>query len=228
MEQVVIVGEAVAGESQKTRKALETLIKNLNKSTFDVGELLLKVKSSGYYTGWGFNTFQEYVNTLDIKARKAQYLVRIVDVMAQVGVEREKYEGLGIAKLREITSLEPNDTYINPQTNEQTPMKDFILGFVEKGDDIPLEEIKQHVRTLKGFVGENDITWLNICLKRSVLDETVRPALELAKVNIGTVGKDEEGMAKDASDGAALEAISVEYLNDPKNNVLPESETADV
>lgn len=218
----VIVGEQVAGESNKVRKSLEKLIQSVNKSTFDIGELLFKIKKTGFYNGWGFNTFQEYVDTLDIKARKAQYLVRIVDTMEQVGVPREQYEPLGVAKLREISSLDPTATYKNPQTGEETPMKDFITGFIDKGADMPLEEVKQHVRTLKGLTGENELVWLNFCLKKAAVDETVRPALELAKANIGSVGKDAEGNSVDASDGRALEAIAVEFLNDPANNVLPE------
>lgn len=218
----VIVGEAVAGESTKVRKQLESLIKSLNKSTLDVGELLCKVKKNGFYQPWGFTTFQEYVDTLDIKARKAQYLVRIVDVMQQVGIERVKYEPIGIAKLREITSLDPTASWTNPANGEEIPMKDFITEFIGKADNLSLDEIKKNVRTLKGFVGENDLVWLNFCVKRSVSDNTIRPALGLAKNFIGSVGKDDEGMSKDASDGAALEVIAVEYLNDPANNVLPE------
>jgi hypothetical protein len=56
------------------------------------------------------------------------------------------------------------------------------------------------------------------------MDNTVRPALELAKNAIGSVGKDDEGVSQDASDGAALEAITAEFLANPANNVLPESE----
>jgi hypothetical protein len=222
MTPAVVVGEAIAGESAKVRKSLEKLIQSVNKSTFDIGELLFTIKRHGFHNTWGFTTFQEYVDTLDIKARKAQYLVRIVDVMDQVKVKREDYEPLGVAKLREITSLDPTATYTNPQTKEETPMSNFIIGFVEKGGQMPLEEVKQHVRTLKGLTGENELVWLNFCLKKAAVDETVRPALELAKANIGTVGKDAEGNAIDASDGRALEAIAVEFLNDPANNVLPE------
>lgn len=219
---VTIVGEAVAGESTKVRKQLESLIKNLNKSTLDIGELLFKVKSNGFYQPWGFTTFQEYVDTLDIKARKAQYLLRIVDVMQQVGLERDKYEPLGIAKLREITSLDPQATWKNPQTGEETPMKEFIVGFVEKGDEMALEDLKTHVRTLKGLVGENDIVWLNLPFVRSTKENTIDPALTLARNNIGSVGKDDEGMSKDASDSACVEVWAVEYLNNLANNVLPE------
>jgi hypothetical protein len=220
-----IVGEAVAGESTKLRKTLEKLIQNVNRSTFDIGEILFKIKRNGFYNGWGFNTFQEYVDTLDIKARKAQYLTRIVDVMDTVGVPREQYERLGVAKLREITSLDPAGEYTNPQNGEKTPMKDFIIGFVEKANEMGLDEVKQHVRTLKGFVGENDLVWINFCVTRQVNDQTIEPAKELARRNIGSVGKDEEGNSKDASDGACFEVMATEYLNDPANNVLPEAET---
>src|ERR1039458_2921354 len=102
---VQLVGEQIAGESVKVKKELEKLLKSLNKSTFDVADLLHKVKKFGYYRP-EFDTFAGYLNTLDSKQRKGQYLERITDVMEQVDIERTKYEPLGIAKLREITSLD--------------------------------------------------------------------------------------------------------------------------
>lgn len=219
----VIVGEAVAGSAAKARKQLEKLISDVNKSSFDIGDLLHLIKKNGYYDG--YTTFQEYQASLDIKPRKAQYLRRISEVMEAVGITREKYEPLGIAKLREITSLKPEESWTDPETGNQIPMKEFIVGLVEKGAEMDLEDdIKKHVRTLKGLVGENDLVFLNLSVKRSVMDNTVRPALELAKNAIGSVGKDDEGISQDASDGAALEALAVEFLNNPANNVLPESE----
>lgn len=216
MVETIIVGESQAGRSSIVRKQLESLLSTLNKSTFDLAELLYEVKNNGYYQPWGFNTFQEYVNSLDIKARKAQYLVRIVDVMDGLGVDRNAYEPLGVAKLREISSLEPNETYTDA-SGVQTPMADMIVGLVDKAKDMPLEEIKQHVKTLKGLTGENELIWLNFSAKKAVVDEVIRPALELAKANIGSVGKDDEGNSKDASDGRALEVIAIEFLNDPSN-----------
>jgi hypothetical protein len=50
-----------------------------------------------------------------------------------------------------------------------------------------------------------------------VLDNVVRPALDLAKANLGSAGKDDEGISFDASDGRALETIGVAYLIDPAN-----------
>jgi len=207
---VVIVGEKVAGESAKVRKQLEQLIKKVNSSAFDIADLLYAVKKNGFYEG--FTTFTEYTKTLDIKPRKAQYLTKIAAVMDEVSIPREKFEPLGTAKLREITSLNVNDTWVNPETKEETPIKAFIKGFVEKGKDMTLEEIKEHVKTLKGLVGTEAMSWLHLYVKQSALDNTMRPALELAKAQIGSVAKDDEGVSKDASDGAAAEAIFADYL----------------
>lgn len=222
---LAVIGDIVAGEGSKVRNQLETLISAVNKSTFDIAELLARVKGNKFYVAWGFNTFREYVETVDLKPRKAQYLVRIHDVMAQVGVERKDYEPLGLAKLREITSLDPDGTWVNPENAQETPLKDFIIGFVEKAGEMNLEDVRQHVRTLKGLVGENDLVWENYCIKRSVREEIIYKAKELARRNLGSKGRDEDGEAIEYSDGACLEAWTVNYLNDPNNNVLAE-ETA--
>lgn len=219
MDNTVIVGEAIAGESAKTRALLVSLINSVNKSTFDIAELLYKVKAHGYYTA-EHSTFTEYTESLDIKARKAQYLTRIVEVMSDVGVLRTEYEKLGIAKLREITSLDPAAMYKNPDTGAEVPMREYITEFVKIGVDTDLDDIKKHVRTLKGFVGANDIEWRNLPFLRSVLEATIDPALELARANIGSVAKDSEGISQDASDAACVEVWAVEYLNNPHNNPM--------
>jgi hypothetical protein len=223
MSETILVGDLVAGESTQVRNQLERLIHNFDKSLFDIGELLYKVRRSGFYQSWGFSTFKEYVESLNFKERRAQYLTRIVSVMAELGINRPEYESLGIAKLREITSLDPNGTWTNPQTGEVTQLRDWIAGLVDRGEDMTLDELKQHIRTLKGLVGENDLVWENFCVKRSVRDNVVEPAKELARRNIGSTGKDEEGISKDASGGACLEVWCVEYLNNPANNVLEET-----
>ncbi len=207
----VIVGEKTAGESVKVRKQLEQLIKKVNSSSFDIAALLHTIKKNHYYDG--FNTFAEFVKTLEIKSRKAHYLTRMAEVMEIVGIPREKYEPVGVAKLREITSLNPEDTWINPETKEETPISEFIKGFVEKGHEMPLEEIKTHVKVLKGLVGAEAMIWLHLYVKQSVLDNVIRPALDKAKMLIGSVKKDEDGNSLDATDGQAAESIFADFLS---------------
>lgn len=226
MYEQVIVGEAVAGEAESTRKALENLINTINRSTFDVADLLHKVKKNGFYKNYGFNTFLEYVEGLELKTRKAQYLTKMVDTMEQVKLPREVYEPVGIAKLREITSLdvinEDGDpaTYEDPDSGDSHLMSDIIKGLVDKAPEMSLEELKQYVRVLKGFVGYNDTTWLNICVNRQALEQSIEPAFQLAKKVLGTAKTDDEGVAQDYSDGKALEMLAVEFINDPANSVL--------
>lgn len=213
LHEAVIVGEAVAGVSAKTRATLESLIKNIDKQTLDVAELLHKVQSENLYHP-DFNTYKEYTRSLKIKDSRAEYLPKIVRVMKEVGIERKKYETLSIGRLRAITSLEPSKVWTNPETKEETPFKDFIAEFVNKGDEIEMEDLQKHVRTLKGFVGENDITWLNLPFQRVTMEKTIRPGIEKMKTVIGSVGKDEDGMAKDASDSYAVEMAFAEILAD--------------
>lgn len=220
----VIVGAVVAGEAAAVKGQLEALINSVDKSTLDIGQLLYTVKLKSFYAGWGFSTFKEYTNTLKIKPRKAQYLTRIVGVMDEVGIKREVYEPLGIARLREITSLDPKEVWTNPDSGLQTPIVEFIKGFVndarkDDGDYLDVDTIKQHVRTLKGFVGENDLVFETLCMTRSARENSWLPAIELAKAHIGSVGKDDEGMSKDASTGAAAEKLAIAYLVDPQNEL---------
>lgn len=221
---MVIVGAVVAGEAAATKNQIDALINTLDKSTFDVAELLYKVKTKGFYAEWGYSTFQEYSRTFKkLKPRKVQYLTRIVGVMDEVGIKREAYEPLGIARLREITSLDPKEEWTNPESGLKTPMVEFIKGFVaareDNGDYMDADIIKQHVRTLKGFVGENDLVFQTLCMTRLAMEKSWNPAIELAKAHIGSVKKDDEGMSQDASMGAAAEVLAIAYLTDTQNDL---------
>src|ERR1700744_5778428 len=163
-----IVGEIQAGETAKLRVELETLINNSNRSAFDIGEIAWRVKQSGDYGD--HPTFKEYSRTLQIKPQKIRYLTRIAEVMDKLSISREQYEPIGIAKLREITSLELGTTWKNPETEQEIPIEDFVRGFVDRAHEMPLENIQQHVRTLKGLTGENDLCYETICMTRSAMD----------------------------------------------------------
>ena len=227
MYEIIEVGQEVAGETDaaQARKDLENLITNYNRSTLDIGFLLFKIKKNGYYKNYGYNSYIEFLEELDIKKRKSQYLTRIVDVMEQVGLERADFESVGVAKLREITSLEPTDEEGDPAIYDDPDgqshlISDIIKGLVVKGREMTLEEIKEYVRTIKGFVGDNELVWLNIQVNRQALIETIQPALDLAKKLLGTAKTDSDGVAQDYSDGKALEMISVDYLLNPANEFI--------
>lgn len=209
---IVMVGEQVAGESAKVRKELEQLINKVNTSAFDIGDLLHAIKKNGYYEG--FVTFQEYIKTLNLKLRKAQYLEKISSVMGELNIPRAEYEPLGVSKLRAITRLEPTGEWVNPEDGSIVPLTSFIKGFVEKGQDMSLEEIHQHVNVLQGKVGDQAMGFLHLHMKQQAIDQVAIPALDKAKMLIGSVSKDDEGVSQDASDGRAAEVIFVSFLNE--------------
>jgi hypothetical protein len=208
MQDTVIVGEQNAGEAAQARAELAEAIGQLHIDTFGVARLLLKVQRGRFYTE---PTWQEFIKTLDLKPRKAEYLVKMADTMDVVGIPKEEYEPVGLTKLREITRLDPTKTYTNPVTNETTPMGDWIKGLVEIAPTKTLEEVQQSVRTLMGEVGENDKVWHNFYLLRTVDENAVKPALDKAKANIGQVGQDKDGAAIEPTDSAALEVVCVTY-----------------
>lgn len=223
MHETVLVGEAIAGESAKTRAILESLIANIDKQTLDVAELLYQVQSKGLYAP-DFNTYKEYTRSLKLKDRKAEYLPKIIKIMNAVGIERSVYAGLGIGRLRAITSLigdgphafaSVDSTWKNPETGEEIPISQFIVEMIAKGDEIDMEDLQKHIKVLKGLVGEYDLTYLNLCFQTIVMDTTVRPALEKIKASYGSVGKDADGVSQDISDAKAVEMMAVNTLNDP-------------
>lgn len=214
MVETQIVGEAVAGEAAALHRSLQGILKQLNRSSFDIAEILYKIKSKNKYNDLGFATFPEYVRSLDFKESKGDYLPKIVEKMVEAGIPREKYEPLGVSRMRSIARLDPKATWKNPSTGEETPVIDFIKGFMDT-PNMPLKEVQEHVRVLTGQVGENDKVFRTFCFTRLVNDEVIEPKLELAKKHIGSVGRDiTTGEAEDPSDSAAAEIVFAEF--DPK------------
>ena len=222
-EPAAIIGEAVAGTAATIRKLLEEKIGLIERSKFDVAELLWEIDKNKYYTGYGFDTYLEYVKSVGLKESKARYLRDMARVMAEVECERYEYEPLGIGKLRAITSLDPKSNYLDPKTKELIPMRDFIIGFVDEGQNMTLKEILEHVRVLKGQTGDDEMVFTNLYTKRIVKESVLLPAFEAAKLLIGSVGRDENGDAVMAKDGRAAEVIAVEFLNTAQHNPVAPS-----
>ncbi len=220
MTEAVIVGEAVAGEAAKLRRKIEAAVKVMGTSTFDVAELLAKVKVNRLYTGWGYNTYTEYLETLGISVRKSQYLSCIGEVMShpKINIPRAAYEPIGIAKLREICSLNPESVYRTPE-GEDVPMADYIRGFIYDRVGDKIEAIQRDVRILKGLIGENEQARFTLMVSRLVLEQVINPAIEKLRLELGPVGKDEDGMAVEASAGRCIELICAKYLTEETDDI---------
>lgn len=217
-----IHGEAVAGQeaarSSLVMKELETLTKGIEKETFGIAELLAEVKTNRYYEAWNYENFGAYVKTaLAMKERKAYYLVRMITVSEVMGIPRAKYEPLGIFKVREIFSLDPNGFYINNAEARNEPLNEHILRLLAEAPGMSTEQVQAEVRRLKGLDGENTLVWARVKMPKLAKEQVYDKAIELAKAKLGSAGRDDEGNAVEYSDGTALEAICQDFLSDPNN-----------
>lgn len=221
MENVIaIVGEAVAGEAAQTLAEVKKLVKGLSVNTFDLAEKLHKVQKNKFYAP-KFNTFGEYAKTLDLKLSKAYYLVRIVEVMEAAEIPRAVYEPVGIAKLRLINQIklkQPDGSIKMYDTGAGLPASgvSVVKAIMETALTTEPEVIEQYIRKVNGQVGDNAPEWCNISM--TVGQKTKwNEAVALAKLNIGSVGKDSDGQYKDAGEGSCAEVIAVSYILDPNN-----------
>lgn len=220
-----IVGEAVAGEATQTLAEIKKLVKGLSVNTFDLAEKLHAVKSKKFYAP-KFDTFGEYVKTLDLKLSKAYYLTKFVEVMTACQIPRAVYEPVGIAKLRVVSRVEltqPDGTPKMYDLGTGLPVTgvEVVQAVMKHAETQDPKELEQFVRKVNGQVGEYAPTWYNISMtegQRAKWEE----AVSLAKKNFGSVSKDADGNYVDASEGRCAEVIALSYLQDLNN--YPEGE----
>ena len=144
----VIIGDSVAGQSALLRKRMRVLAGDLVRHTFDLAEAFLLAQETRCYAEWGFDSLPEYAELeLGIKKRRAQYLATIVRVCRDCGVARKDYEPIGITKLREITSLNPDTSYYNAEEKKHEAMVEHIVRLIAEAPELSAVEIEQETDT---------------------------------------------------------------------------------
>jgi hypothetical protein len=218
---VEFVGEAVAGDAAQTLKQVKQLIKNIDDTSFDLAEALHKVRSAKYYQP-KYNTFPEYVSSLDIKSSRAYYLTKMVSVLNYCGIPRSTYESVGMAKLRIITRVKVTEEGADT-TFEGVPVRLLVQDMIDKAATWDIEALDLRVKQIQGLVGDNaSAGWINFPVTYAQKAAWMK-AIDLAMLSIGSVGKDENtGQYKDASVGSCAEIIAVSFIQDPNNS--PEGE----
>lgn len=228
-ERAAIHGETVAGRAAEVRSQLEALAKRGNKLDLDRAVLLTESKRNRYWEE-DFESYGDYTQQVaGLKERAALYLVSIVEGTETLGIPLARIEHLETSKLREIFSLDPNGFYVNNEEMRTEPLHEHIARLLTEIDThktspiLSQDEVKAQVKKLKGLVGVNDLVSMTKAkvtadCKANVTD----PAVALAKQNIGSTRRDNEGDAVEPSDGAAWEVIAANYLADV--NSYPEGE----
>lgn len=213
-----IIGEAVAGRSALLRKRIRTLAADLSANTFDLAEAFFEAQETHCYLEWGFESIGEYASVeLGIKHRKAQYLARIVKVCRKAGVARKDYEPVGVTKLREITTLDPDALFWNKEEKQNEPMVDHIVGLIAEAPEKTTVEIELEVARLKGMTGENAMVMRAYRVTKSAWDNVIDRCFESVRKRMGSAGRDETGKAKEYTDGDVIEALAAEWNADPRN-----------
>ena len=218
MHEEVIVGEAIAGRSAHVRKELARMVSSLNVSTFDMIVLLAEAQENNYPQRWGFSSTLEYgAKELGLKKRKTLYLTRIGRVTKAVGLKREQFEPCGVSKLREITVLDPEGSYWNNDEKVSEQLDEHIVRLILDHDKMTVQQVHDEVLRLQGRTGPDRPVIRSTSYPRSVWENVIQPARELARRLLGSSGRDAEGNAKEYSDGAVDEVIYAAFLADVNN-----------
>lgn len=212
MHEQVIVGEAVSGRAAQVRLRLRGMASNIDTSEFDMIELLCEAKEESYATKWGFSSLREYgIKELGLKARRVQYFTRVGTVCKAVGLTRKQYEPCGRSKLREIVRLDPDSTYFNKDTRENEDMAEHIVRLILDHDNFTFEQVRDEVARLLGQVGANRRVVRSYGTSASVWENVIQAAYEKARRYLGSKGRDEDGNAREYSDGDCQEVICAAF-----------------
>ena len=222
MHEQSIIGAQIAGRAAEVRSKLKDLSADLKSHTFDMVGLLWEVRENNYALQWGYPSVIKYgIQELGLKKRKAEYLTRIGTVCHAVGLTRAQYEPAGTSKLREITTLDPEGSYWNPAEHKNEDMAEHIVRLILDADGMTVEQIKEEVLRLQGRLGADRPVHRTTTYPKSVWENVIKPARELARRLLGSAGRDDEGNAKEYSDSACDEVIYAAFLADPNNAVDP-------
>jgi hypothetical protein len=141
--EVAVLPKATVGRKNKVRKRIVELKKLVEDSYFEIGELLYEVFYAGYWKGWEYESFKQYVmDELGFHERKAQYLINIYkNLVVKAQVEPEKLEGVGWSKAKEIATVVD---------------KDNADEWVERAKESTVTELVSDVREAKAERGESN------------------------------------------------------------------------
>lgn len=104
----------VQTQAASIRDEILQLVNDVDRAYFTIGGKLSAIARSGLHEGWGFDSFEEYIeNELGFARRKAYYLIAIYEKAEELGVvgDEEATEALtsiGWTKAKEIINYVEN------------------------------------------------------------------------------------------------------------------------
>lgn len=196
-----------ADRAEQVKQQLLQLKDKVEDSFFDLCDLLLEAKEGSYHNVWGYGQFGDWVEMasgLDMSRRQADYYVSIGRKSKVLGLTRDQLKQAKISKLKEVFSL---DTQTQGEQMKQ---------LVEEAKTESLEAIREKVQGLKAKDGEEPWVYMTIKVPKSVKEDSIEPALELARRIYGNQFR-EDGEVYDITDSKCWELICVTFNQDPNN-----------
>lgn len=91
-------------EIDRVRKRVLEVKVEIDSNFLELAELLYEIHRDCYYKVWGFPNFLSYVNReLDIRYRKAAYLVSVWNHIKAFNLPEDRVQKIGWTKMREVT-----------------------------------------------------------------------------------------------------------------------------
>lgn len=117
LDQSLVVKDSVspAKRPEAVRSAVLKIASAEGKLDILAGELLYEIRESGYYSSYGYASFEEYLNDeVPFKRRKAFYLMRIYEkFVKELGIPTEKLLGVDWSKAKELVSVITKENWEN-------------------------------------------------------------------------------------------------------------------
>lgn len=195
--------------ANEVREKITSIKDNLQGDFLDLCDLLSEAHEGAYHLTWGYGNFAVWVEEnsgLDISARQAFYYIAVSRVSKKLGIDKKTLKSAGMAKLKEIFSL------------DAAVFEKEILQLTQSAaEGTQLEDIKAQVKALKAPAGSPSEKPCFTIKLASTMRDTFDQAVELARQNYGDTVDPVTGDPKDISVSTALELICVNYLQDPNN-----------
>lgn len=204
--ELAIVRHSSSPISPRAEEVLDQIMNiksTLMKRSLELGRLLKEARDNHYAQEWGFSRFDDWVEEgsgLDMSARLAYDLIKVVEQSFRLGIPDEALERVKLSKLKVIFTLKAGEM-----------SDDDIRELVTSAELMTTKDIAASV----GIAKHQEWVYRNYKFDKTAYEQVITPATERAIREYGdTLGVDEQ--VTDISDSKAVEIWAASFLAEPE------------
>ena len=193
----------IAARADVVLEAILNIKTTLMRRALELGRLLKEARDNDYHLVWGFGRFGDWVELssgLDMSARSAYDLIKMIEQSARLGISDAELEKVKKSKLIQIFSLTDGEMD-----------DDSIRELVAAAETMKLEDVKEQV----GIAKQQEWVNRNYKFDKTGYENVIKPTIERIKREHGSTMGDDGGEA-DISDSKALEICCADYAAGPE------------